>query len=186
MSLFVAVRPGDDAIDDLQHSLERVRRMPVASELRWQPPTQWHVTLAFLGEDDAHVADDVAERLGALEERAAISGIRVSGAGCFGRQILWMGLADADAVTTLGGIAAAIPPLLRGSGVSLDRRPWSPHLTVARARHGDARPLVDILAGYDGPTWSVDELLLIRSMGGPHPAHHVVATIPLSESPSPS
>jgi RNA 2',3'-cyclic 3'-phosphodiesterase len=186
MSLFVAVRPDEDAVDDLQHRLERVRRLPVASDLRWQPPSQWHVTLAFLGADDAHVSDDVAQRLVPLSDRARIEGVRIVGAGCFGRQILWMGLADTDAVTALSDIAAAIPPLLRGSGVTPDRRPWRPHLTVARARHGDARPLVDVLAGYEGQAWCVDELVLIRSTGGPQPAHHVVSTIPLAEPELPA
>lgn len=179
MSLFVAVRPSDRAAEDLQHELDRVRRLPGAADLRWQPPSQWHVTLAFLGAADDAVADAVADRLAAMHARAPVPGLRLSGAGCFGRQVLWLGLADSAAVASLGAIVAAIPPLLRGTGAAVDRRPWRPHLTVARARHGDARTAVDALARYDGPAWDVTEVVLVRSSGGPHPAHHAVARFPL-------
>ena len=179
MSLFVAVRPSAAAIEDLQHTLEGIRRQGVAQDLRWQPPGQWHVTLAFLGDDEADVVAEVCERLSTLRTEAPIVGVRIAGAGCFGRQVLWMDLQDETAIAGLGAVAHGIPPLLRGSGARLDRRPWRPHLTIARARNTDARPVVPLLSGYDGPPWTVDELLVIRSTGGPHPDHHVAMRIPL-------
>lgn len=180
MSLFVAVRPSDAAVEDLQDALEAVRRLPVARDLRWQPPGQWHITLAFLGEDSPDLEADVCDRLAALEQRAPVHGLRISGAGCFGRQVLWMDVREDDAVTALAGVCTAIPPLLRGSGAQLDRRPWRPHLTVARARHTDARPVVPLLSAYLGPPWDADEVLVVRSTGGPHPDHHVAKRIPLA------
>ena len=179
MSLFVAVRPDETATDDLADVVDRARRSPAAAGLRWQPAAQWHVTLAFLGEPADLDLAEVASRLSALAERRAVTGVRIAGAGCFGRQILWMGLGDDAAVATLAGVAAAIPPLLRGSGLTVDRRPWRPHLTIARARHGDARPVVPHLAGYRGPAWDASTLLLVHSTGGPHPQHHVVHELPL-------
>lgn len=186
MSLFVAVRPSDAAIEDLQDALEPVRRQPVARDLRWQPPGQWHITLAFLGEDTPDLEAEVCQRLTVLEERAPVHGLAISGAGCFGRQVLWMDVRDDDAVTALGGVCAAIPPLLRGSGAQLDRRPWRPHLTIARARHADARPVVPLLSTYVGPLWDADEVLVVRSTGGPHPDHHIALRIPLAGTPSPT
>lgn len=180
MSLFVAARPDDEAVEDLQHQLERARRLPLAEGLRWQPPGQWHVTLAFLGADDVAVADEVADRLTSLSTLAPIPRLQLVGSGAFGPQILWMGVGDATAVEGLGAIASAIPPMLRGSGAVIDRRPWRPHLTVARARHGDVRPVADVLASYRGTTWTLGEVLLIRSTGGPTPAHDVTAVIPLN------
>jgi 2'-5' RNA ligase len=181
MSLFVAVRPDEDASADLQGAVERVRRLRSAQALRWQPPAHWHVTVAFLGDvaDDA-VIDDVADRLDALADRDPVPGLRLAGAGCFGRQVLWVGLGGA--IDDLASISEQIPSLVRGSGVRPDRRPWRPHLTLARARHGDARALADALGGYRGPTWSAASLLLIRSTGGPHPEHRVVHEIILCAS----
>jgi 2'-5' RNA ligase len=181
MSLFVAVRPDEDASADLQGAVERVRRLRSAQALRWQPPEHWHVTVAFLGDVEDHaVIDDVAERLDTLTGRGPVPGLRLAGAGCFGRQILWVGLGGS--VDDLAGISDRIPSLVRGSGVRPDRRPWRPHLTLARARHGDARAIAGALADYDGPTWSPPGLLLIRSTGGPHPTHQVVHEITLSGS----
>jgi 2'-5' RNA ligase len=108
--------------------------------------------------------------------------VRLRGAGCFGRQILWIDLGDDDARARLAAVAAAIPGRLRGLGLDVDRRPWRGHLTVARARTGDARATADALAGYSGPAWDASELLVIRSTGGPRPAHHVASTIALRPS----
>ena len=180
MSLFVAIRPDEGAIEDLSDALEPVRRLPMAQSLRWQPASQWHITLAFLGDADEDVIDEVAERLVAVN-LPTVPAVRLSGADCFGRQILWIGVGDDAARSQMGAAAAAIPPRLRGLGLDVDRRPWRGHLTVARARSGDARPAATVLAGYRGPSWTADELLLIRSTGGPRPAHHVVRAITLAD-----
>ena len=181
MSLFVAIRPDENASADLEDAVGRVRRLPSTQALRWQPSSQWHVTVSFLGDvDDDEIVDDVAERLGALAARAPIRELRLVGAGCFGRQILWVGLAGDQALAALTAMSAAIPSLVRGSGVRPDRRPWRPHLTIGRARHGDAGPAAAALAGYAGPPWDATSLLLIRSTGGPHPTHRVAHEITLT------
>jgi 2'-5' RNA ligase len=178
MSLFVAIRPDEAAIEHLLSAIESIRRLPMAQALRWQPASQWHVTLAFLGDPAEGAADDVVERLSDAD-LSAVPGVQLRGADCFGRQILWIGLGDDDAAARLAAVAAEIPGRLRGLGLDVDRRPWRGHLTVARARTGDARATADALAAYSGPPWDATELLVIRSTGGPRPAHQVVSTIAL-------
>jgi 2'-5' RNA ligase len=158
--------------------------MPAAQSLRWQSASQWHVTLAFLGDADEDVTDEVAERIAELH-LPTIRGAKLRGAGCFGRQILWIGVGDDAALLSLTRTADAIPPRLRGLGLDVDRRPWRGHLTVARARTGDAQATANALAGYQGPPWDVGELLVIRSTGGPRPAHHVVHAIALGPPEAP-
>ena len=174
MSLFIAVRPDERASEDLQDALGRVRRLPPAQDLRWQPEWQWHVTVAFLGDPPDDVDDEVVDRLDPVIRRAPVRDVRMAGAGCFGRQIVWIGIESGDARDQLSALASGIPPLLRGTGVQVDRRPWRPHVTVARARRGDAARAADLLADYAGPPWTVDELLVIRSTGGPRPEHRVI------------
>lgn len=181
MSLFIAVRPDETAVEHLQDAVDRVRRMPLAGEVRWQPPSLWHVTLAFLGDPDPLAADEVAERLVELSSRDAVTGVRLAGSACFGRQIVWMGVGGEAAVTSLRSMVRTIPDLVRGTGVVVDRRPWRPHLTVGRTRRSDARATARALEGYGGPSWDVDEVLLVRSTGGPTPTHHVVASVPLRQ-----
>jgi 2'-5' RNA ligase len=179
MSLFVAIQPDEAATEDLLSAIEPIRRLPVAQALRWQPASQWHITLAFLGDADEDVTDEVAERITGLG-LTTIPGVRLQGADCFGRQILWIGIGDDDARRRLATTAVAIPPRLRGLGLDVDRRPWRGHLTVARARNGDARAAADVLGSYQGPSWDAGELVVIRSTGGPRPAHHVVRRIALA------
>jgi len=185
MSLFVAVRPDDAAGEDLQDALERVRRLPVAQPLRWQPPALWHVTLAFLGNPPDDVDDGVAERLEALTTHEIVPGLRLAGAGCFGRQVMWVGLEPGAPIDALRSWAGIIPRLVRGTGAIADRRPWRPHLTVARARNGDATAVARMLADYRGPTFTAEEILLMRSTGGPTPSHRVVLRVPLVRTAPP-
>ena len=131
MSLFVAIRPDEAAIEDLADALEPVRRLPAAQSLRWQPAGQWHITLAFLGDADEAAADEVAERITGVG-LVAIRDVRLRGADCFGRQILWVGIGDDDARLRLAAAAGAIPPRLRGLGLDVDRRPWRGPETTKR------------------------------------------------------
>lgn len=180
MSLFVAVRPDDRASEDLQDAVDRARRHWTGPPLRWQPPGQWHLTLAFLGDPDEDVTLEVAERLEVLTEWPAVPAARICGAGCFGGKVLWMGLEDGPARESLAGMAHDILRLLRGSGVTADWRPWRPHLTIGRSRSGSASEIVPLLDHYAGPSWDVNEVLLIRSTGGPRPSHHTMARFELA------
>lgn len=61
--------------------------------------------------------------------------------------MLWVGL---------GGDAASLGRLAAHG--------QAPHVTVARSRSpADLTGLVDELAGYAGPTWTVDEVALVES-----------------------
>jgi RNA 2',3'-cyclic 3'-phosphodiesterase len=186
MSLFVAIRPDDDAVADLDEAVRRVQRLPDAQPLRWQAARHWHVTLAFLGEPDADTALEVAERLAdAVRSQPEIPGLRLAGAGSFGRQILWIGLGGEAEVARLADIATSLRSALRGSGAVVDRKPWRAHLTIARARNGDVHQCQAAIADYRGPTWTARELLLIRSTGGPSPAHQLIHVEPLPPAVTP-
>ncbi len=179
MSLFVAVRPEEGAIEDLQEVLHSLRRLPSAPDVRWISPDLWHITVGFLGDPDDAVDEEVAERLHDWSEYAPIDGVRLASAGAFGRQVLWAGVEEGASRDRLAAFAHALPALVRGSGAVPDRRTWRPHLTIGRMRRGSPLPFVDALLGYRGPQWSVTEVELIRSTGGPRPHHEIVARISL-------
>ncbi|MGH3678952.1 MAG: 2'-5' RNA ligase family protein, partial [Natronosporangium sp.] len=68
---------------------------------------------------------------------------------------------------------------LRAARLGFDRKPFRPHLTIARP--GDRLPATDLaadlaaLAGYQGPVWPAERLRLVRSCPGPKPVHEPVA-----------
>lgn len=107
MSLFSAIFPPDDVVDELHDALRPFR--VAHPRLRWQHPARWHVTVRFFGEADP------ADQLAGLD-RVTAPVLRLRGSGTF-RQVLWIGV---DGALAELGEAAHVPPN------------WHPHLTVAR------------------------------------------------------
>lgn len=176
--LFVAVWPPDQALAGLEAAVA-----PIASrhpELKWQPRERWHITVTFIGD----VGDEREPAARAAVERAVaavpVGGpVRLAAAGTFGR-LLWVGLEPLP--SPLQPLARACGRELRDARFALERRRWSPHLTLARAR-GEATGLLECrraLAGYAGPTWDVAELTLVASKPGPDPVYEVLARYPVT------
>lgn len=188
MSLFIAVHPSVPAVEHLEDAVERVRRHPSAAGLHWQPPTRWHITMAFLGEGTEEQEQAATDVLDEFPSRAPAVDVSLSGSGAFGRQVLWVGVRGSTSTDdqALAVLATNLHRDVTRRGITLERRPWRPHLTIARARHTDARPAAPLLAHYEGPAWPIDALSLVRSEGGPSPVHTVVHRVALvSQEPPP-
>ncbi|MDP9395135.1 MAG: RNA 2',3'-cyclic phosphodiesterase [Actinomycetota bacterium] len=172
MRLFVAVVPPPDAVGSLDAAVGPVRAGNTA--LRWVPPERWHLTLAFLGEVNDRTAGDAAARFARAATRHEVLHLSFAGAGRFDGRVLWAGVTGQ--VDRLRKLAASVQAGARRAGVAVEERAYRPHLTLARARSPlDLRPMVAALSGYSGPAWSVDELVLMRSVLGPDPRYEVVA-----------
>ncbi|MGW6927784.1 RNA 2',3'-cyclic phosphodiesterase [Streptomyces sp. NPDC054950] len=164
MRLFAAVLPPDDVADELAAETARLRTLPGADGLRWTGRPGWHLTLAFYGEVD----DDLVPELSARLERAAHRGtpfaLAVRGGGQFGHgRALWAGAAgDVPALRLLADRAEAAA---RKAGVEMgEHRRYKAHLTLARSREAvDVRAYVEALDAFEGRTWTVEELVLVRS-----------------------
>jgi len=183
-------------------------------ELRWTPTTQWHLTLAFLGEVDEGVLPDLGERIARAARRHPPTSLAFGGGGRFGDRVLWTRVhaapygthpsARESPVSTgrvshsdrprggddLRRLAASVTAAARRCGIALDERPYRPHLTLARSRDGaDLRPAVAALAGFAGSPWTADALHLVQSRLGAGPGgtavHEVVGTWPLGRAPQP-
>lgn len=167
MRLFAALELPTGTVEHADGALAPVReRHP---QLHWVPPTRWHLTLAFYGE----VADRKVDALVAKVDRAvagrAPMSLRLEGSGQFARRALWLGVTGDR--TAMGSLARQL---------SVEQRPYRPHLTVARLRGAvDARPASQELRDYVGPTWLADTVHLVRSRLGPSPTYDDIATFPL-------
>jgi 2'-5' RNA ligase len=111
--------------------------------------------------------------------------VRVAGGGRFGRRrftIMWAGLAGD--VESLVGLATGVRRELRRARVPFDRKPFKPHLTLARPgdRLTDEELRADLaaLGGYEGPEWTVDAVHLYSSQLGPRPSYERLASTPLA------
>ncbi|KVU71525.1 2'-5' RNA ligase [Burkholderia ubonensis] len=126
---FVALMP-DAASRDALHAL------PVARGARRTQPEQLHVTLAFLGAIERDRCDALAARLPALAVAHALPLQQVA------RLAWWPSLPKARLIVAELGVEPALVALndalvaaLRDVGMPTDRRPFRPHVTLARLPH---------------------------------------------------
>jgi 2'-5' RNA ligase len=181
MRLFVAVRPPPEALTDLERAVAAVR--PLAPDLRWTLPAQWHLTLTFLGDVADDDVPDLEGRLARAAARHPPLALWFRAAGRFGSRVLITRL-DGDR-EPLRRLAAATSAAARRCGLAVEDRPYRPHLTLARSDGGtDLRPLVEALAPFEGVPWEADRLELVRSrLGqgeGRRSAHDSIGAWPLT------
>lgn len=180
MRLFVAVRPPAHVLSHLRTALLTVED---AGTVRWTAEENWHLTLAFYGSVPDGAVPEIEAELAAVAERTAPVELHLRGAGEFAHRTLWVGVAgDVDALVRLGASAVAVGEDLLGRRDERVRA--RPHLTVGRVpaaarRRDPGRPrgrdrhddrglgdLVRSLAVYEGPAWTVEDLLLVESRPG--------------------
>ncbi|MCY3578026.1 MAG: RNA 2',3'-cyclic phosphodiesterase [bacterium] len=117
--LFLAVFPPQDVVDRLAE-LER----PEVEGLRWTRREQWHITLRFLGEAEP---EDVEDSLRGFQRSAPTVLLGPAGRRLGSRALVL----PADGLSEL---AAVVGTRTETIGQPLDRRGFTGHLTLARAR----------------------------------------------------
>ena len=147
---------------DLQRYLDGVIRQvaQVLPYLRYVDPYGIHLTLAFLGElTDEQVQDAIMATQEAARQASPFS-YRLSRLGIFGSpkqpRVIWMGIDEpTHALTSLHSI---LNQHLEQRGFVIDKRPFSPHLTLARVKSPltltEQQELQQLLSGTL-PAWQV-------------------------------
>ncbi|WEO96765.1 RNA 2',3'-cyclic phosphodiesterase [Streptomyces sp. FXJ1.172] len=186
MRLFAAVLPPEHVVQELAAEVAKLKRLPGSERLRWTNRPGWHFTLAFYGEVADDVVPDLSDRLARAAHRTAPFALALSGGGQFGHgKALWTGAYGE--VEALRRLADRAESAARKAGVPMgEHRRYKAHLTVARGRDGvGPRPYVDALAEFTSSTWTVGELVLVRSnlprsgVAGEQPRYEVVGRWPL-------
>jgi 2'-5' RNA ligase len=167
--LFVALWPPPDVVD-LLAALPR----PPLPGLRWTTPDQWHVTLRFFGDADPKAAEAALQCTAwpATSPPTAVLGASV---GRFGRETLYVPVSGVEE------LAHAVAASTADVGEPPPDRPFTGHLTLARARRGrgDVRPAAGACLAH-AARWPVDEVTLVASRLEPGGARYsVVARLPL-------
>lgn len=108
----------------------------------WAPPANTHITLRFLGETDEQQRATLVPGLAALCAQQRSFSLVLSGLGCFPSfrtpRIIWQGI-HGD-LPALARLQASVETLARSVGFPPEERPFSPHLTLARARRDAQHP----------------------------------------------
>lgn len=122
MRLFVAVRFSPEIDRALLAAAAELRRQADAARLT--RPENLHLTLAFIGETE----NVRAAREAVLGLTARAFPLSVGGCGRFG-DLWWAGIAPSP---DLQALAAETGDALRRRGFAIERRPFKPHITLAR------------------------------------------------------
>ena len=171
LRLFVALEPPDSVrrrLGALQAELKRAAG-PAADDAKWVAAENLHLTLQFLGGVPEERRGAVEAAIGEAAATASPLHLDVHGAGAFpsGRRarVLWAGI-QGD-VAPLGALVLELGRRLAALGFPSEERPFSAHLTLARAR--DPRGLPGLAAALarcaEGPSarWPVQEVVLFQS-----------------------
>jgi 2'-5' RNA ligase len=130
MRVFVALEIPSAARENLAALLQALRA--VSPQTRWVRSENLHVTLKFIGEvAEAKLAAICSALAGVRFEQPVTLDFR--GLGFFPNEkhprVLWAGI---EASPNLSVLAADIDRATEKLGIPVERRPFSPHLTVAR------------------------------------------------------
>jgi 2'-5' RNA ligase len=123
-----------------QHLAEIIRQMAqVLPGIRWVDPAGIHLTLAFLGELSDGELGKVMHAAENTARQASSFSYRLSRPDTFASprqpRIIWMGVEESSGA--LAHLHHMLNRELERRGFELDKRPFSPHLTLARIK----RPL---------------------------------------------
>jgi RNA 2',3'-cyclic 3'-phosphodiesterase len=166
--VFYAIDLPEPVRQRLAEHTRRLREAVPEAQASWTRPENVHLTLKFLGE----IPTSRAERL-SLAASLATEGlepfkISIEQAGVFPEhgppRVLWIGLRDQQG--KLGRLQARLDDECAEAGFPKEKRPFHPHLTLARLRKPQhARTLASVHKDMEfGPVeMIVSELLVIRS-----------------------
>jgi 2'-5' RNA ligase len=164
---FIAISPsGLTSQPELKKLIGKMKRTLSERDkvVRWVPPSDWHVTLQFLGDLDGARVDRVSALLEAW--RPAPVEIRLHGFGAFPTQdqarVLWIGIQQNQKFLDL---QADLARRLSAEGFPPDEREFRPHLTVARLRNPQAVGDLVALGGRKNfGSYEVNEVILFESV----------------------
>ncbi|MEX0785485.1 MAG: RNA 2',3'-cyclic phosphodiesterase [Dehalococcoidia bacterium] len=193
LRLFVACELPEDVREALGRMQDELRKLD-AGALRFARPDGIHVTLKFLGNVEEARVSEITAALGAAIEPfalhlrpATLGGFPAAspGAGDGARlRVVWVGLeGDVDA---LGALARRVEAALAPLEFPAERRPFAPHLTLARVRDTasarERRTLSEVVGGYGVPpmpSMMLTSVVLMRSvLGAGGSAYHRLASFP--------
>jgi 2'-5' RNA ligase len=143
--VFLAVSLPIRIIEEVGQLQSKLREAAAGAKMkvRWVPPPNMHVTLKFLGEIPEEAVQAIRDELGSrLAERAPVH-LEVREVGAFPNasrpRVLWVGVESAN--KALEHLAGEIDGCLEELGFPREKRPFHPHLTLGRVKHGAANVL---------------------------------------------
>jgi len=168
MRIFIALDIPGEIRGRIIEYMDRIR--PYAESARWARAEGLHVTLKFIGEVKEEKVQEIAKALATVAAEPFT--VNFSSAGFFptakSPRVFWLGVDGGEALPRL---ASAIDAAAHSQGIAREEKPFSPHLTLARAGSGAGasqvlRPVQHLLEAEAAPqfgTMTAREFWLYRS-----------------------
>jgi RNA 2',3'-cyclic 3'-phosphodiesterase len=173
LRLFCAVELPQEVRAQAARHMAGLREAAPTVRASWDREEKLHLTLKFFGDVEE---DRVAQLAGALERSASSVHhfeLAIRGTGAFPTRglprVLWLGVLDPSG--RLAELHRQTEDECARSGFARERKPFHPHLTIARLRSPEgARRLANLHQSmeFEAPAFPVTEIVLIRSELGPH------------------
>lgn len=175
MRAFIAVDATSGAISDLQSEMMQGFN---TRDVRPVDARNFHFTLIFLGETGDLQVEKVKERLAGV--RFEPFPITYEGVGAFptprNARVIWVGV-DKEGTAKLQALANQVVEKMAEAGFRPDK-PFSPHLTIFRAKNRHVRVNTEKYAGKTFGTDTIDRVHLKKSDLSPSgPAYSNVYTV---------
>jgi len=183
MRLFTGLDLPRDVVANLD---ELLRRLKPAAKINWSPPANLHVTTKFIGEWPEERLGELKSALAAAPTGGPIQ-VRVRQLGFFPNtrapRNFWAGI-EAPGLREL---AAATDKATASLGAAREKRPFSPHLTLARikppAELGGLHQAISSLTSTDFGEFSAASFFLYLSTLRPTGSVYTkLAEFPLTKS----
>lgn len=133
---------------------------------RWVDPSNYHITLRFIGEMNEGAASDVDEAL--AEVRAPAFPVHLEGVGQFTTgnrpRALWAGVVGGE---PLHRLRASVDHAVNRAGLGLEQRKFTPHVTLARLKEPHIHKVGQFLQVnglFRDTPWTVDSFTLFESV----------------------
>jgi 2'-5' RNA ligase len=182
--LFLAVDVDASAREALKDACAAVRRAATDAtashhvSIGWANPAGMHLTLHFLGEVQDHDVPALTSALSAPLAHPPFE-IALGGVGVFPPsgpvRVVWLGCRRGE--DGLASLHRLVGERLVALGYTLESRPFSPHLTLARVKEKvppEFRARVVAAAAPDVGPWTVTAVTLFQSHLGPGGASYSV------------
>lgn len=173
--LFIAIELPDAVRQELTTVRQRLARR--APDFRWVAAEQMHLTLVFLGETPKEFLGEVQQAMGATAADTPPLELTLGPIGTFGRpeapRVVWVAIQGPPALVDL---QRRLTEACAARGLESDSRPFTPHLTLGRARHARGeRIAVRFMDGImpTAASFTAHEIVLFESrLGSGGPLHY--------------
>jgi len=134
---------------------------------RWVRPEGIHLTVRFLGEVETGLDAACRETWRAAAGEVRPFDIRLGRLGRFPKggapRVLWVGIEEVGGRGRLRILAEGVEQAARNAGFEPEKRPFRPHLTLARAIRGERPRWADGIEIERGEAVRVEQLILFSS-----------------------